>query len=247
MRPLVVAFLVVLAFAAFFIGVGAVGVVGLWREQAVIARPVVTSPGGAATDDDANDAVPAAAKVPAQPPPAWANPVDPFAPPPAPGQPGQGAGQVGGGLVGLPAGPLPPVVPPLPPAQAGPIDLPALSAVTHGKLIHVEPVVGGYAVAEWRDPQAFVEWPVVPRAPGWYQVELSFACAEGNGGDFVVKVADQTLTGRARPTGGPNQFRTASLGQVHLTAEDHRLVVKADGRMEDELMNVRHVRLVPAK
>ena len=85
-----------------------------------------------------------------------------------------------------------------------------------------------------------------PPRPGWYNVELSFACAEDAGGGFVVAVNEQTLNGQARPTGGWDRYRTAVVGAVLLSADDTRLLLKPDGRIATHLMNVRRVRLVPA-
>jgi hypothetical protein len=132
---------------------------------------------------------------------------------------------------------------------AGPIDLPALSAVTHGRIIRVEPIPGGYAVSGWRDPEAYVEWdlaPVAP-APGRYRVELSFACAPGGGGKFILAVGDDTLAGQIHPTGGLDQYHTATLGAIRLGPGNARLTLKSDGRIRGgALMNLRAVRLVPA-
>ena len=52
MRPLLVAFLVALAFAAFFLGVGALGVLGLYHHQVAVGA----APGSAAKDTDDTDA-----------------------------------------------------------------------------------------------------------------------------------------------------------------------------------------------
>ena len=121
------------------------------------------------------------------------------------------------------------------PPKADPIDLPALSAVTHGRSIRVEPIPGGYAVSGWRDPEAYVEWDLAAAAaapaPGRYRVELSFACPPDAGGRFVLSVGDDALAGQARPTGGADQYRTTTLGAVRLRPGDTRLTLKPDGRI----------------
>src|SRR3954469_2915519 len=107
MRPLLLTFLLVVTSAAIFLGIAAVGTLGLNRQQALVA----TAPSQADSDPDPNltdDASPAAAKIPAE---AAAKGQPPAAP-----------------LV-RPRADRPDAPPPLPPPVPGPIDLPALSAV----------------------------------------------------------------------------------------------------------------------
>jgi hypothetical protein len=226
-RPLLLTFLLVVTSAAIFLGIAAVGTLELNGRQSA-ATVVPTTAESDAAVDPADDAVPAAARIRGEPSakgePAAAPPLDRFRADRADARP------------------------PLPPPAPGPIDLPALSAVTHGRTIRVEPIPGGYAVSGWRDPEAYVEWDLAPAAPapGRYRVELSFACPPGAGGGFVLAVGDDQLAGQARPTGGPDQYRTTTLGAVRLRPGDTRLTLRPDGRIRGGLMNLRHVRLVPA-
>jgi hypothetical protein len=231
MRPLLLTVVLIIACAATFLTLAALGTLGLNRRPAVVIAPSQLDGGAVAEPTD--DASQTSAKIPAN--------------VPAKGEPA--------------AAPLidPPIVrADARPAQrspiAGPIDLPALGAVTHGRSIRVEPIPGGYAVSGWRDPEAYVEWDLAAAAaaaaapaPGRYRVELSFACPPDAGGRFVLSVGDDALPGQARPTGGADQYRTTTLGSVRLRPGDTRLTLKPDGRIRGAaLMNLRAVRLVPA-
>jgi hypothetical protein len=219
MRPLIVSMLLLFSLAAIFTAIGAVGVWQMYHQQVAVEPPAQLS---AVAEESP---VLASARIPHR-------ADDQIAPP---------------DFVGAAAGaPVPPIDPPrFAPLPAGPIDLSALHAVTRGRMIHVEPVEGGYAVTDWRDAGATVTWDLPQRAAGWYTVEVSFACPDNAGGDFVIDCANQTLSGKARPTG--RQYRTAALGSVLLPAEQTRLILKADGPVAGTLMNVRQVRLSPAK
>jgi hypothetical protein len=225
MRPLLLTFLLIVVVAATFLALVALGTARLNHSPAVVkaAPPPAEVDSAPTSADGASQAAaglhpdrPATREPPAAP---AVNPrVDP-----------------GGALPALPR-------------IAGPIDLPAFDAVTHGRVIRIEPIPGGYAVSGWRDPEAYVEWDLAPAAPapGRYRVELSFACAPGAGGRFVLAAGDDMLTGRSSPTGGPDQYHTTTLGTIRLGPGGTRLTLRPDGAIRGALMNLRHVRLVPA-
>ena len=74
-------------------------------------------------------------------------------------------------------------------------------------------------------------------------------CGKGSGGSEVdFTVGDQTLTATVAETGGFQQFVPREIGKVRLDkAGDYTLTVKPRIKPGPAVMDLRQVRLIPAK
>ena len=129
--------------------------------------------------------------------------------------------------------PLPPPPPPPPeppkvekpaePAAADPgvIALKAADAKVHGprgdKGIRYEKV-GEPGALEYRDNIGFwggkdeyVTWDVAIPQPGTYEIEITYAAANGTGGEYTVEVAGKKLKAKTESTGGWHDFKPHTL------------------------------------
>ncbi len=137
------------------------------------------------------------------------------------------------------------------PAADGSLMLHANLAVLHGRDIRVEREnVEGGNIGYWTHPRASVTWPCVTVKPGTYRVLLRYACEKGSEGTtFQVAVGAATLKGKiAKPTGSWTDYQTLDVGTVKVEqggAVD--VSVKPIRKPGQAVMNLRHLKLVPAK
>ena len=104
----------------------------------------------------------------------------------------------------------------------------------------------GDFIGSWSDPGAVVEWNLVVKEAGRASVELTWAAAPGNGGDFEIAVAGKRLTGKTESTGDWYTYRKTNLGVVDLPAGPCQVTLKA-GPFSGAPMNVKAVTLAPLK
>jgi hypothetical protein len=128
-------------------------------------------------------------------------------------------------------------VPPTP----QPIFLPALDAVLKGQTLWKS----GGVIENWKDPKAFVQWPITAAA-GVYNIELDYSLLAGSR-PFLVEIDGKTLSGTVSATGSWWKFTKTSIGPVTLSGGDMILRVKAPPgtSLDDALMHLRSVCLLP--
>ena len=99
----------------------------------------------------------------------------------------------------------------------GSVELRGSEAEIHGTSPVYETGGGKDNIGYWQNPQDSVRWTLDVTAPGDFDVQITYSCAEGAGGSrFVVSVAGQELTGVTEVTGQWNRFATHTLGRIHL-------------------------------
>jgi putative heme-binding domain-containing protein len=98
----------------------------------------------------------------------------------------------------------------------------------------------------WASPQDRAVWDIqVPQA-GPYRVVLDYACDDATAGNrFMLTVADQTLSGRVEGSGGWDNYRRMTAGQITLPAGPARLTFRSDGPIEQYLIDLREIVLDP--
>ncbi|MCK4294237.1 MAG: alpha-L-fucosidase [Planctomycetes bacterium] len=143
------------------------------------------------------------------------------------------------------------------PAMAGPcraskdgsFDLRAANAVVHGETARYESGGGKDNIGYWTNPSDYVAWSLEIEKPGTFNVEITFACAAGFGGsEYAVSAADQEVTGKVRETGGWANFVSDKLGSIKISKSGtYLLTVKPKTKPGGAVMNLKSVRLVPAK
>jgi putative heme-binding domain-containing protein len=125
--------------------------------------------------------------------------------------------------------------------------LPASAAAIYGTDIRFDAEAG--CVTSWTEPSAYVAWDfrnLVMRQV--YNVWLEYACADASGDAFAVEVSGgQRIRAKVVATGGSHEYKTVNVGQVTIAAGTHRLIVRPEPTVRGPLMNLRRVKLVPAK
>ncbi|MDB5290372.1 MAG: atsA 46 [Phycisphaerales bacterium] len=104
-------------------------------------------------------------------------------------------------------------------------------------------------IGGWQDPADSAEWTVELPKAGEYEIDLTYAFPKpAQSGDFVVKVADQSLPFRPEQTRGPQGFRMSTVGRMTLPAGKWTLTLRAVDRLAGDRpsMSVRSVQVIPA-
>jgi mono/diheme cytochrome c family protein len=89
-------------------------------------------------------------------------------------------------------------------------------------------------------------WHLQAPAGGRYQVHLLHACDDTNAGNaFVIETDHSQLKGKIGSTGGFDQFKEVEIGAVELKEGANRLLMRPDGTLNGELVDLRLIRLRP--
>jgi len=135
------------------------------------------------------------------------------------------------------------------PAADGSITLAAAEATVHGDAAHYESGGGKDNIGFWTKQDDWVSWDFEATGAGKYEVEVTFACEEAAAGSqYTVAVGQSKISGKVEPTGAWNKFVTRKLGIVEIAqAGRQTLSVKADDMPHGAVMNLKAVKLIPAK
>jgi spore coat protein H len=128
-----------------------------------------------------------------------------------------------------------------------PIMLPITSALLRGTQIRLEGQPEAPNAGSWLDASDYVEWTLVVTEAGAFNIELTYASAQGTGGPFEVVVGDQRIKTKTRSTGGYQNYENLSVGTLTLVPGRTKLTVKPGGDFVFGLMNLRSVKLTPAQ
>jgi alpha-L-fucosidase len=138
------------------------------------------------------------------------------------------------------------------PDAAGLISLLPHDATLSGPSLRVEQVgeVGDvqYNLGYWLDRSATATWPMHLDADhdGVYSVEAVVGCADAAAGSRLrleLTGTSQALEFSVPGTGGWQQYRTVSLGELTLTSGDQSLVARALTKTGEAVVNIRSIRL----
>lgn len=104
------------------------------------------------------------------------------------------------------------------------------------------------AIGFWTNVKDTVSWSFEAPA-GTYKVEIEYAVEPASAGStFQVAVDQAKVQGTAAATGGWSSFRTLNLGSIVVSSSGlHKLTVSALTMPKGAVMNLRGVRLTPAK
>ena len=112
---------------------------------------------------------------------------------------------------------------PLTPDSKGNLTLGADDADLHGSQIQAENQGGKPSIGFWDKGDEWVSWKVQFPKPGKFKVSASCATTSA-GGEFVVDVAGQQLTGKPELTEGWDKFKEVSLGQLEVSKAGEQIV-----------------------
>ena len=132
------------------------------------------------------------------------------------------------------------------PDKDGAIRLAATNCEIYGKSLVFEAKYKN--LGYWVSPDDRALWTVeVPRA-GHYEVRLVYACDNGTAGNsFVLKCGEDRLTGKIAGTGTWDNYQTTLLGRVRLPTGRIRVLIEPTSDPNNCLMDLKELRLVPAK
>jgi len=99
-------------------------------------------------------------------------------------------------------------------------------------------------IGSWTDPQAALTWRLTAEQAGEPEVVLTYACAPGAGGDFVLTIGGRRLTGTTESTGSWYEYRQLNLGRVPIARGTHTVTLRA-GPFKQAPMNLRAITLAP--
>jgi alpha-L-rhamnosidase len=104
----------------------------------------------------------------------------------------------------------------------------------------------GDFVGSWTDPDARLQWEITLDEPISAKFALEQSCAPGCGGNFVLSIGRQQLSGETRSTGGWYNYKVMDLGEVKLAKGRHIVTLQA-GPFRHAAMNFKSISLSPAK
>ncbi len=163
-----------------------------------------------------------------------------------------------------------PAVKPLPLAAdaSGRIDLPVLHAEIrsqHGQRMQLGVHDDVVHSASWTRPVDFLYWEFDAKEEGDFQVMLTYACDEKQGGgEFGISALAGALVepppgsgarrpeipvqlyGATRDTGSWTAYSTVAAGRIRLVKGKNGLIIRPVNLPRGHLMNLRRVRLIPA-
>lgn len=132
--------------------------------------------------------------------------------------------------------------------QTGVITLPAHHAVVHGKTLQFEPQPHKNTIGVWIDSDDWTHWIFNVTQPGKFDVHVLQGCGTGQGGSEVdILVNGQQIRFAVDETGHFQRFKPRMIGTIRLTEGDHRLEVRPVALANHAVMDLRQIKLVPAR
>jgi putative membrane-bound dehydrogenase-like protein len=126
----------------------------------------------------------------------------------------------------------------------GGLRLLATNAEIYGKTLVFEPQLKN--LGYWSSVDDRATWTINVAKPGKHSIRLNYACDNGTAGNEVVfEIAGQSVKARIVGTGSWENYQTAILGELNLSAGQHRLTVRAAETLKNHLMDLKELRLVP--
>lgn len=133
------------------------------------------------------------------------------------------------------------------PATDGSITLAVADASLSGKL-KLQGQGAGENIGYWTGKRDTVTWDALVPAAGEYAVELTYSCEDKSAGaSYTLSSAGASLKGKVDATGSWNDFKAISLGTLHLDKGVQTLMIHPTDVPNSAVMNLKSVKLTPAK
>lgn len=141
------------------------------------------------------------------------------------------------------------------PEKTAPVSLPEAA---EGAAIELKPagaaLSGGVifdnasnSLTGWKTEGASARWKLPPGLKlGGYEVEMTWSCAPGAGGDLLLKEERYTLRRGVKPTAGWDDFQTQIIGTLRVIANSRLLEISAAAVKAPGLFQLKSIRLLPA-
>ena len=131
------------------------------------------------------------------------------------------------------------------PNDDGDLLLTAADATLHGPKIKLMPEKKSLG---WWTERDYAEWKVDIPAAGTYDVIMEWALGEKHAGNkFTFEIGDQFVNGKTEATKDWDTYETKKIGQLKLGAGVQTAVFLPSGRFKTALVDLRSIKLVPAK
>ncbi len=126
----------------------------------------------------------------------------------------------------------------------GRLNLLATNAEIYGKtLVYEAPFKN---LGFWGSVDDRAVWTINVTKPGKHSIRLNYACDNSTAGNEVVfEVSGQSVKAKIVGTGSWENYQTAILGELELPAGQHRLTVRSSELLQNHLMDLKELRLVP--
>lgn len=130
-------------------------------------------------------------------------------------------------------------------ATDGTLVLPAVSCLITGTSLAYMPE--WQALGFWRQ-QDHASWEVEVAKPGVYDVTLEWSVDDKNAGNpYALVAGNERLEGKVESTVKWNTFRRAKIGQIKLEPGVQTIEFRPNGEFKSALMDLKELRLTPAK
>ncbi len=132
------------------------------------------------------------------------------------------------------------------PSANGELWLPASKATVFAKRLAYRPALD--VLAPWTVAEDMAEWQVEVAQAGIYEVSVNLAADKKSAGDFyVIETEGSRTRGQVPDTGGYDRFQEQPSGRLTLRAGRNRILLQPEGRLKQELADIRGIRLVRAR
>jgi hypothetical protein len=129
--------------------------------------------------------------------------------------------------------------------KSGLIVLPARHCTISGTALAFMPEWD--ALGFWRAGES-ASWDVEVAKPGTYDVTMEWSVDQKNAGNgFVMQAGDSKIEGKVPTTGRWDVYKIKHIGKIELAAGQQKVVFRADGDFKTALMDLRELRLTPAR
>lgn len=124
--------------------------------------------------------------------------------------------------------------------------MPATAVLSGG--VQLEPTGSDELLTQWSLPGDEAVWTFKLLAPGFFQLELTYAALAEAGETPLTAIVDETEveTFALRPTGGLDKWSTKEHTIVVSSSGQHRLALRLDGELGKGSLVVKQARLTPA-
>ena len=118
-----------------------------------------------------------------------------------------------------------------------------INRVAFRKQIPISDVLAPWVVAE-----DVAEWRVEVARAGAYEVTVTLAADKRSAGDaYAIETEGSRTRGVVPDTGGYDRFTEQPSGRLTLRAGVNRVLLRPEGKLKQELADVRGLRLVPVR
>ena len=126
----------------------------------------------------------------------------------------------------------------------GSLKLLATNAEIYGKTLVFEPPFKN--LGYWGSVDDRAVWTINVTKPGKFSIRMNYACDNSTAGNEIVfDVGGQSVRAKIVGTGSWENYQTAILGELNLSAGQHRLTVRSAETFKNHLMDLKELRLVP--